>query len=122
MLRNGHYNLKMIMDYQFKWLVKNRNPLSDAYKSTAILAAVRETGHPYYCSEGSVTEEACQIMLGYGVYTRQLMLPKAVVDTTMSSTAPEYTYVAYVGFYDRDTGKFSNQERQNLSKDLGQSR
>jgi hypothetical protein len=70
MLRNGHYNLKMIMDYQFKWIVKNRNPLSDAYKNTAILAAVRETGHPYYCSEGSVTEEVCQIMLGYGVYTR----------------------------------------------------
>lgn len=121
-LRNGSNDFKKIFEYQFKWMLRNRSPFNDAYKHWRYLAAVRETGHPYYCSEGSISEEECQIMLGYGVFTRQLMLPKALVDIRLSTTSPEYQYVAYVGFYDIETGKFSNQERLNLTKDLGQSR
>ena len=121
-LRNGSNDLKKIFEYQFKWILRHRSPYNDGYKYWSYLAAVRETGHPYFCSEGSIAEDDCQIMTGYGALTRQLMIPKAMVDETLSTTAPEYQYVAYIGYYDLETGKFSNQERLNLSKNLGQSR
>lgn len=121
-LTKGSNDFKKIFEYQIKWILRYRSPLNDAYKHWFYLAAVRETGHPYYCSEGSFNEDECQILIGYGALNSRTMLPKALVDTSMSASNADYHYVAYVGFYDLETGKFANQERLNLTKDLGQSR
>ena len=72
----------------------------------AYLFLVRETV-PFHCSEGALTEQLCQRMIGFAIYKNWLYADKKMTDRYISSASSKYHFVAYLR--EKEGGKIVKQ-------------
>jgi len=82
----------------------------------AFLYLARETV-PFHCSEGDLTEQLCQRMIGYALYNNWMYADKKMTDRYISSASAKYHFVAYLR--EKDGGKIV---KQALVKNQGKSK
>lgn len=111
-MRN-HQNLKKAFD---GLITAVQNRIVKPQHHMGFLYLTRETV-PFHCSEGDLTTQLCQRMIGYALYKNWLYADKKMTDRYLSSGSQKYHFVAYLR--EKDGGKIV---KQALVKDQAKSK